>query len=214
MGKLSEPKCLRQAGEVAGKGPRASGRPLPRPWRRTVSPASRCRTDRRRRSPHGHRGPQRPSPRLRALRRLLTLTGGGNFKSGVPGPARNRHRPAPPGPPTPQSACQPRGTAGARTATPQLTVGLHPASRTLNAHGRHPVSRLELAAPIPHDWPEDAGRGSAAATAPAATATTAPAADATPRPLPRTPRLTLHALLRPPSGAQPIGLRPRRRGHR
>lgn len=157
MGKLSEPKCLRQAGEVAEKGPGAAGRPLPRPWRRTVSPASGCRTDRRRRSPHRHRGPQRPSPRLGALRRLLTLAGGGNFKPGAPGSGRNRHRPAPPRPPTPQSACQPRGTAGARAATPQLTVGLHPASRTPNAHGRHPFSRLELAAPIPHDWPEDAG---------------------------------------------------------
>lgn len=102
MGKLSEPECLRQAGEVAGKGPGASC------WMTLDEDGQSREPLPDRRTPHGYRGPQRPIPLFRALRPLLTPAGRGNFKPGAPGPARSRLRPAPPGPPTPKCLPAPR----------------------------------------------------------------------------------------------------------
>lgn len=197
-GKLREPEPLGQARAEAGKGPGT--------W--TVSPASRCPTSdadpragtRVRNVPASVRpGPPRP-----------TLGGGGDLKGEAPGLARSRLRLEPPGPQTPKRP--PRGTAGARAASPHSPWGSIPRPwGQTHTHGRRPLCRLERAAPIPHGWPADAqsSRRRRRRHLPSSHRhdRASRGRDAPPRP--RAPRLTPHALCGPPPGVQPIGSRPR-----
>lgn len=161
MGKLSEPECLRQAREVAGKGPGAAERPLTRPWIRTVSSASRCPTadaDPRTGTPI----PRTGTPiRARAPGSATSLPA---LQSPSSPPDSHWWReiqvqstrpcPQPPPPcdsrtPRPQSSCQPRGTAGARAASPHSPWGSIPRPGRLSLTATAPSAGWSSLSPSP-----------------------------------------------------------------